>query len=198
MVCWRKGIGLHRGTTEKEFERRVNEYLDGRLQSTSAEQSDQHDSESDDAGETPADEDKKSKPKYSSQQVDEAATKLGLGETEYRLNWMPLGGYVKMLGQEDMSTETGEVPASQRHLSFAYKPLWQRIAIVAAGPIANFILAAFVFWVINIGYGVTGVVPVINGVVEDSPAYVAGLRTGDEILAVDGQETIIWKQVTLK
>ena len=72
------------------------------------------------------------------------------------------------------------------------------MAIVAAGPAANFLLAIFVYWIINVSFGLSGVVPVINGVVEDSPAYVAGLRTGDEILAVDGQETIIWQQVTMQ
>ncbi|MCH7672254.1 MAG: RIP metalloprotease RseP [Proteobacteria bacterium] len=125
-------------------------------------------------------------------------TWIGKDGVEYVLAPIPLGGYVKMLGQEDTSSTVGDVPLSQRHLSFAYKPLWQRMAIVAAGPIANFLLAIFVFWIINVSYGISGVIPVINGVVEESPAYVAGLRTGDEILAVDGKETIIWRQVTMQ
>ena len=127
-----------------------------------------------------------------------AKTWIGKDGVEYVLAPIPLGGYVKMLGQEDTSSTVGDVPISQRHLSFAYKPLWQRMAIVAAGPAANFLLAIFVYWIINVSFGLSGVVPVINGVVEDSPAYVAGLRTGDEILAVDGQETIIWQQVTMQ
>jgi regulator of sigma E protease len=127
-----------------------------------------------------------------------AKTWIGKDGVEYVLAPIPLGGYVKMLGQEDTSSTVGDVPISQRHLSFAYKPLWQRMAIVAAGPAANFLLAIFVYWIINVSFGLSGVVPVINGVVEDSPAYVTGLRTGDEILAVDGQETIIWQQVTMQ
>ena len=127
-----------------------------------------------------------------------AKTWIGKDGVEYVLAPIPLGGYVKMLGQEDTSSTVGDVPVSQRHLSFAYKPLWQRMAIVAAGPAANFLLAIFVYWIINVSFGLSGVVPVINGVVEGSPAYVAGLRTGDEILAVDGQETIIWQQVTMQ
>ena len=104
-----------------------------------------------------------------------------------------------MLGQEDTTvTDTSSVPASQRQYSFACKPLWQRMAIVAAGPIANFLLAIFVFWLINISYGVSGIAPVVNSVIEDSVADRAGLRAGDEILAVDGAETIIWQQVTLQ
>ncbi len=125
-------------------------------------------------------------------------TWIGKDGVEYVLAPIPLGGYVKMLGQEDTSSTVGDVPVSQRHLSFAYKPLWQRMAIVAAGPAANFLLAIFVYWIINVTYGLSGVVPIINGVVEESPAYVAGLRTGDEILAVDGEETIIWQQVTMQ
>jgi len=128
-----------------------------------------------------------------------AKTWIGKDGVEYVIAPIPLGGYVKMLGQEDTSVaEASDVAPSQRHMSFAYKPLWQRMAIVAAGPIANFLLAIFVFWIINIAYGVNGIAPVVNQVVEDSPAYQAGLRAGDEIIAVDGEPTIIWQQVSLQ
>ncbi len=124
---------------------------------------------------------------------------IGKDGVEYVIAPIPLGGYVKMLGQEDTSVpDAAGIPDSQRHLSFAYKPLWQRMAIVAAGPIANFLLAIVVYWIINISYGVNGIAPVINGVIEESPAARAGLEQGDEILAVDGEETIIWQQVTLQ
>lgn len=128
-----------------------------------------------------------------------AKTWIGKDGVEYVIAPIPLGGYVKMLGQEDTTvTDTSSVPASQRQYSFACKPLWQRMVIVAAGPIANFLLAIFVFWLINISYGVSGIAPVVNSVIEDSVADRAGLRAGDEILAVDGTETIIWQQVTLQ
>ncbi len=128
-----------------------------------------------------------------------AKTWVGKDGVEYVIAPIPLGGYVKMLGQEDATVpESAEIPASQKHMSFAHKPIWQRMAIVAAGPIANFLLAIFVYWVINLGYGVNGVAPVVNGVVEDSPAARAGLMEGDEIVAVDGEPTIIWQHVTLQ
>ncbi len=126
-------------------------------------------------------------------------TWVGKDGCEYVIAPIPLGGYVKMLGQEDTTVaDSSNVPESQRQYSFACKPLWQRMAIVAAGPIANFLLAIFVFWLINISYGISGIAPVVNSVIEDSIADRAGLRAGDEILAVDGEETIIWQQVTLQ
>ena len=124
---------------------------------------------------------------------------IGRDGVEYVIAPIPLGGYVKMLGQEDITVaDTKEIPTSQQHLCFAYKPLWQRMAIVAAGPIANFLLAIFIYWLINISYGINGIAPVINGISENSSADRAGLQVGDEIIAVDGEETIIWQQVSLK
>jgi regulator of sigma E protease len=128
-----------------------------------------------------------------------AKTWVGKDGVEYVIAPIPLGGYVKMLGQED-TTVTGskEIAEDERDVSFAHKPLWQRMAIVAAGPAANFLLAIFVYWIIHMGFGVSGVAPVVRDVVEGSPAAEAGLRQGDEILAVDGVETIFWNQVTLQ
>ncbi len=126
-------------------------------------------------------------------------TWIGKDGTEYVIAPIPLGGYVKMLGQEDTSmADLDAIPAAERQQSFSCKPLWQRMAIVAAGPIANFLLAIFVFWVINVGYGLSGTAPVIATVTEDSPAWEAGLRAGDEITAIDGEPTRIWQQVTMQ
>mgnify|MGYP006141484739 FL=1 len=126
-------------------------------------------------------------------------TWIGKDGVEYVIAPIPLGGYVKMLGQEDTTAvDTSGLSESQQQCSFACKPLWQRMAIVAAGPVANFLLAIFVFWLINISYGVSGIAPVVNTIIEDSLAETAGLRAGDEILAVDGEETITWQQVTLQ
>ena len=126
-------------------------------------------------------------------------TWIGKDGVEYVIAPIPLGGYVKMLGQEDTTVvDTSGLSESQQQCSFACKPLWQRMAIVAAGPVANFLLAIFVFWLINISYGVSGIAPVVNNIKEDSLAETAGLKAGDEILAVDGEETITWQQVTLQ
>ena len=126
-------------------------------------------------------------------------TWVGRDGTEYVIAPIPLGGYVKMLGQEDASVaDEGNIPENQKHLSFSSKPLWQRMAIVAAGPAANFLLAIFVFWFVNVLYGLTGTAPVLANVVNDSSAYRAGLRAGDELVAIDGVETTIWTQVTMQ
>ncbi len=124
---------------------------------------------------------------------------IGRDGVEYVIAPIPIGGYVKMLGQEDIAVaDTKEILTSQQHLCFAYKPLWQRMAITAAGPIANFLLAIFIYWLINISYGINGIAPVINGISENSSADRAGLQVGDEIIAVDSEETIIWQQVSLQ
>lgn len=126
-------------------------------------------------------------------------TWVGKDGVEYVIAPIPLGGYVKMLGQEDSTVaDTSGLSAIQREGSFAYKPLWQKTAIVAAGPIANFLLAIFVFWLINIFYGVSGIAPIVSSVIEDSIADTAGLKAGDEITAVDGKETINWQQVNIQ
>jgi regulator of sigma E protease len=123
----------------------------------------------------------------------------GKDGTEYAIAPIPLGGYVRMLGQEDLRTVDGdEIPEQERARAFNFKPLWQRFAIVAAGPLANFLLAIAVFWLINVMYGQRGVAPVIADVVDESPAYHAGLRAGDEIVAIDGIDTTIWQQVTMQ
>lgn len=125
-------------------------------------------------------------------------TWVGKDGTEYVIAPIPLGGYVKMLGQDDTRADAGsQVSEEEKAMSFNHKPLWQRFAIVAAGPLANFLLAIAVFWLINVSYGLKGIAPVIANVIPDSPAYTAGLRSGDEIVAVDGQAVTLWQQVTM-
>ncbi len=108
--------------------------------------------------------------------------------TEYVIGVLPLGGYVKMLGEQE------EVNPADRQRAFNHKPLLQRAAIVAAGPFANFLLAIFVYWLMFMN-GVSGLAPVIGAVTAESPAAVAGLQAGDEILSVDGSDTATWQEV---
>ncbi len=112
--------------------------------------------------------------------------------TEFVVAAIPLGGYVKMLDERE-----GEVPADQLEHSFNRKSVRQRIAIVAAGPIANFLLALVFFWVLAM-LGTEQVRPVIGAVESGSIAARAGLSAGQEIIAIDGEPTSGWAAVNLQ
>lgn len=111
--------------------------------------------------------------------------------TEFVLAAIPLGGYVKMVDERE-----GAVPESDKSKAFNRQPVSKRIAIVAAGPIANFVLAVVVFWAVLQG-GVTQLVPVIGHVEAGSLAEKAGLEQGQEIVAIDGKETQSWSDVQM-
>ena len=112
--------------------------------------------------------------------------------TEFVVAAIPLGGYVKMLDERE-----GEVPADQLDQSFNRKTVGQRIAIVAAGPIANFMLAMAFFWVLAM-MGSQQVRPVIGAVESGSLAAQAGLVAGQEIVSIDGEATTGWSNVNLQ
>ena len=103
------------------------------------------------------------------------------GETEYRIGLIPFGGFVKMLGQDDTKT----VEASDDPRSYANKPVGIRMAVISAGVVFNAISAIIVFMVVFL-IGIHLMPPVVGGVVPDSPAAMAGLRAGDEIIEIAG------------
>ncbi len=112
--------------------------------------------------------------------------------TRWRIAALPLGGYVKFHGDANGASMADDaaisgMPESERAVTFAAQPIWKRAATVAAGPIANFILAIVVltgvFWV----NGRDILIPRVNGVVHGSAADVAGFRAGDLVLEIDGQ-----------
>ncbi|MGE8324734.1 RIP metalloprotease RseP [Pseudomonas urmiensis] len=112
--------------------------------------------------------------------------------TEFVVAAIPLGGYVKMLDERE-----GDVPPALVDQSFNRKPVGQRIAIVAAGPIANFLLAIVFFWALAM-LGTQQVRPVIGAVEPASLAASAGLVAGQEIVSVDGKATNGWSAVNLQ
>jgi len=119
-------------------------------------------------------------------------TKVGKTGTEYVFAAIPLGGYVKMLDERE-----GNVPDDELHMSFTRKSVWQRIAIISAGPIANFILA-IVFYFIFAMLGTKGVVPVVGGVVPGGVAEQAQIESGFEIVSVDNKKVSTWTEVADK
>jgi len=112
--------------------------------------------------------------------------------TQYSIAAIPLGGFVKMLDERE-----GEVPAAELGAAFNRKPVLQRIAVVSAGPLANFILAIAVYWGLFMA-GESGYAPVIGEVEAGSPADLAGLEAGQEITAVDGVETPTWQALSFR
>jgi len=112
--------------------------------------------------------------------------------TEFAVAAIPLGGYVKMLDERE-----GFVPDDQLHLTFNRKSVWQRIAIVADGPIANFLLAIVAYWVLFVT-GVTGVIPLLGDINPESKAGAAGLRAGQEVVAVDGNAIRTWTDMNMR
>lgn len=109
--------------------------------------------------------------------------------TEYVIAAIPLGGYVKMIDERE-----GEVDAADLPYAFNRQPLLVRSAIVAAGPIFNLVFALLLYWLMFIN-GVPGLRPLIGEVVPQTPAAIAGLAQGDEILSVNGSDTPSWQAV---
>ncbi len=114
--------------------------------------------------------------------------RAGEDQTEYVLAAIPLGGFVKMLDERE-----GDVDAAELDRAFNRKSVWRRFAIVAAGPIFNFIFAIAAYYLIYLS-GVAGIKPVIGEVTVPSPAHSAGIVMQDRILAVNGVETPSWEK----
>ncbi len=165
LLAWRKGMGMRIGTTRKEYEKLIRDYINQKYGKTD---------------------------NPSNRQLREAEEDLGLGETEYRINWIPLGGYVKMLGQDDLkpNAEADDPRAYNR------KSIGARMVIVSAGVVMNVILAAIGFMAIFL-MGFNAPAPIVGAVVPDSPAQhatnihgqVAPLQVGDEIISLNGTRT---------
>ncbi len=171
-VSWRKGIGFRVGSTQKEFRRRVDQYIDSKK--TTELQFKEVVGEPTDA------------------QIRAAASALDLGETEYRLNWIPLGGYVKMMGQDDLKANAGQSDPR----AFNMKSIRSRMLVVAAGVVMNVILAAIGFMILfRIGFHVPP--PVVGSVLPNSPAAQAGIRPGDRIVRYDGKPQFDFTEIAM-
>jgi len=118
--------------------------------------------------------------------------RVGRDGTEYTVAAIPLGGYVRMLDERE-----GDVPEALRAQAFNNKPVLQRIAIVAAGPLVNLLFAVLAYWFLFI-YGVSSVVPMVGDVRPDSPAALANVEPGYEVLEVDGNPVRSWNEVNLR
>jgi regulator of sigma E protease len=113
-----------------------------------------------------------------------------IGETEYLLSMIPLGGYVKLLGESDGE----ELSEADEKRSFSKQSVLKRAAIVIAGPLFNFLLAISIFTIVYM-VGIPILTTQIGGVQEGSSAYEAGIREGDIITAIDGREISKWENL---
>ncbi|MFG0292380.1 MAG: site-2 protease family protein [Phycisphaerales bacterium JB050] len=167
VFSYRKGWGMRKGSSELEYMRLVSTVKNADKPGASAEEIE--------AGHA-------------------AAEKLnGISPTEYRLNWIPFGGYVKMLGQEDLNPEA----TSAEPDSYQNKPVWKRMVVISAGVIMNVILAAVLFIVV-FKAGMTEPAPVIGAVMPDSPAARAGLEPGDIVRSANGTDTVTFTDLFIE
>jgi regulator of sigma E protease len=114
--------------------------------------------------------------------------KLG---TEYVIAAIPLGGYVKMLDQNE-----GIVPPNELHRAFNNKPVWARMLVIAAGPLFNLLFAVVAYWLVFM-LGISAVVPVLGDIPKGSIAAVAGLKSGQEIVAIDDHAVNSWEDIAV-
>jgi regulator of sigma E protease len=114
------------------------------------------------------------------------------GETEYRLSMIPLGGYVKMLGEDSEE----ELPQHERACAFSEQTVIKRLAIVLAGPLSNFVFAILIFTFLFAFYGIPELSPEIGAVNAGSPAEQAGLQRGDRVLSINGRSINTWEDLS--
>ncbi len=113
--------------------------------------------------------------------------------TRWRISLWPVGGYVKMFGDAGAAStpderQLNEMTPEEKAVSFHFKPLWAKAAVVVAGPASNFLLAIAVFTYFIFTVGISSTQPIVGEVMPDTPAATAGLKTGDRVLKVDARE----------
>jgi len=114
------------------------------------------------------------------------------GQTGYRLSAIPLGGYVQLVGE----SQEAEIPEGfDTQDSFSLRPPWQRMLVVAAGPVFNFVLAVLLYFLIFFFAGQQALLPVVGQVQEDTPAAAAGLQSNDKIVSVNGKAITYWSDL---
>ena len=112
--------------------------------------------------------------------------------TRWQIGWLPLGGYVRFVGDENEASkpsETQPVSAEERARSFHLRPVWQRFLIVLAGPMANFLVAIAIFAALFASLGMPSTANLVSAVQPGSPAEQAGLQANDRIVSVAGRRT---------
>ena len=113
-----------------------------------------------------------------------------IGETEYVLSWIPLGGFVKLLGESGNE----ELSPEDEKKSFFKKSKWKRMLIILAGPVFNFLLALVIFIIVFV-YGLPNLTAVVGEVQKESAAFEAGMTSGDKIVTIDDKKVVFWEEI---
>lgn len=108
-------------------------------------------------------------------------------ETQYTVRLLPVGGWCKMIGEDE---------ASDDPRAFNMQPIWQRMLVVFAGPLMNFLIAILIFIVIFMMMGTYSADNVVGALIEDTPAAIGGMQEGDEIIAINGTEITSWADIS--
>jgi regulator of sigma E protease len=120
--------------------------------------------------------------------------------TRWKFSLIPMGGYVKMYGDSDAAStpdtqKSATMSEEDKAFSFHHKPLWQKAAIVAAGPAFNFMLTIGILTYMLLSFGLVSTAPVVHQVIEGSAAEEAGFASGDRILFIDGIEIEVFNDI---
>jgi regulator of sigma E protease len=119
-----------------------------------------------------------------------------IGETDYCISWIPIGGFVKISGMIDESFDTEHLDKAPEPWEFRSKPIWQRMIVISAGVTMNILLAVFIFWGVNYTQGKTvRDTTEIEYVIENSPAAKAGIEAGDKVVEIDGTSVTYWGEI---
>jgi RIP metalloprotease RseP len=113
-----------------------------------------------------------------------------IGETEYVLSWIPLGGFVRLLGESGNE----ELSPEDEKRSFFKQAIWKRMLIILAGPVFNFLLAIVIFFIVYM-YGISNLISVVGQISPDSVASEAGILSGDKILSIDNKKITYWSEI---
>jgi regulator of sigma E protease len=119
--------------------------------------------------------------------------------TRWKVAWLPLGGYVKFVGDMSPASEPGDLEAVPDHLRervFQVRPVWQRFLVVLAGPAANFLLAILIFAAFFAAFGMPSTSNAVVQVQQASAAFEAGIQPGDRILRIGGRETPTFEDIS--
>lgn len=118
-----------------------------------------------------------------------------IGETDYCVSWIPLGGYVKMSGMIDESLEKDSIKGEP--WEFTSKPIYQRVLVIIAGPLMNIFLAILMIagFTYFSGIGVSTNEPIVGTVIAEKPAALAGMKEGDRILKINNNEIKSWNDI---